>query len=159
MVGLLMTTTIMMTALHCTMYCLYSLSSLQLNKLRHMIFEETVTNSKFAISWFWVFQKWCFQCSKIKSKTSFKVFILKKHRKNNLKNNFPHGKLFLFFFNLTTGLSYCTNSTLCNVVNYSHWCNQGCCSRGVRGTEGWTWATIVLKTSKNVNAISIIFIS
>ena len=66
---------------------------------------------------------------------------------------FSMGKRFSQF--LSIGLSYCTNSILCIDVNYSHWCNQGCCSREVRGTEGWTWATIVLKTSKNVNAIFI----
>ena len=37
---------------------------------------------------FWVLRKQCFQCRKIKIETSFKVFILKEHRKNNLKNIF-----------------------------------------------------------------------
>ena len=52
------------------------------------------------------------KCLKIKSETSFKAFILNEHRKNNLNNFFPMRKCFSFF----TGLSYCTNSTLCSVL-------------------------------------------
>ena len=48
---------------------------------------------------------------------SLRVFILKEHRKNNLKYILSHEKEFFGFQLLDTGPSYCTNSTLCTAHN------------------------------------------